>query len=245
MVLALIIIFTLLGSIFSLGFASLLLLFKKKQIKTISTVLIPYAIGTLLGAAFLGMIPQACQQLSSDRVFPFVLFGFLLFFMLEKFALWRHCHEESCSVHTQAGSLILFGDSLHNFVDGIVIVVAFTSSLSIGITTSVAIIAHEIPQEIGDFTILLDSGFTKGRALFFNAISSLTALAGAIIAYFLLPLLLSLVPYLLAISAASFIYVALADLIPSHRTTGGLKSLLWEFPLIALGVWTITLLQHV
>ncbi len=244
MILSLIILFTLLGSICSIGFAALLLLFKKKQIRILSTALIPFAIGTLLGAAFLGMIPQAQEQLTGERVFPFVIGGFLLFFMLEKFAVWRHCHEEPCDVHSQAGSLILFGDSLHNFVDGIVIVAAFTSSISLGITTSVAIIAHEIPQEIGDFTILLESGFTKVKAFVFNGVSSLTALAGAVIAYFLLPLLLSLVPYILAISAASFIYIALADLIPGRRTTGGLKSLSWELPIIALGVYTITLVHH-
>ena len=244
MIFTLIILFTLLGSIGSIGLASLLLLFKKKQMKTVSAVLIPYAIGTLLGAAFLGMIPKAQEQLSGERVYPFVIGGLLLFFMLEKFALWRHCHEEPCDIHSQAGSLILFGDSLHNFVDGVVIVAAFTSSISLGITTSVAIIAHEIPQEIGDFTILLDSGYTKARAFLFNTISSLTALAGALIAYFLLRFILTLVPYILAVSAASFIYIALADLIPGRRTTGGLKSLSWELPLIALGVCTITLFHH-
>jgi zinc and cadmium transporter len=244
MIFFLILLFTLLGSVGSIGLASLLLLFKKKQMKAVSAVLIPFAIGTLLGAAFGGMIPHAQEQLSGERIFPFIIGGLLLFFMLEKFALWRHCHEEPCEIHSQAGALILFGDSLHNFVDGIVIAVAFTSSLSLGVTTSVAIIAHEIPQELGDFTILLDSGYTKVRAFVFNIISSLTALAGAIMAYFLLPMLLSLVPYILAVSAASFIYIALADLIPGRRTTGGLKSLLWELPLIALGVCTITLFHH-
>lgn len=244
MIFTLILLFTLLGSVGSIGLASFLLLFKKKQMKAVSAVLIPFAIGTLLGAAFGGMIPHAQEQLSGERIFPFIIGGLLLFFMLEKFALWRHCHEEPCEIHSQAGALILFGDSLHNFVDGIVIAVAFTGSLSLGITTSVAIIAHEIPQEIGDFTILLDSGYTKVRAFVFNIISSLTALAGAIMAYFLLPLLLSLVPYILAVSAASFIYIALADLIPGRRTTGGLKSLSWELPLIALGVWTISVFHH-
>jgi zinc and cadmium transporter len=244
MLFALIILFTLLGSIGSIGLASLLLLFRKTQMKAVSAVLIPFAIGTLLGAAFGGMIPKAQEQLSGESVLPFVIGGFLLFFMLEKFALWRHCHEEPCDVHSHAGPLILFGDSLHNFVDGIVIVAAFTSSLSLGITTSVAIIAHEIPQEIGDFTILLDSGFTKVRAFVFNALSSLAALVGAVIAYFLLPMLLSLVPYVLAVSAAGFIYIALADLIPGRRTTGGLKSLAWELPLIVLGVSAITLFHH-
>lgn len=244
MILFLILLFTLLGSVCSVGLAALLLLFRKSQIPRIATILIPYAIGTLLGAAFFGMIPQAQKELSSERLFPFILGGLMLFFMLEKFALWRHCHEEPCDIHSQAGPLILFGDSLHNFVDGIAIAVAFSSSISLGITTSVAVIAHEVPQEIGDFTILLESGYTKSRALLYNTISSLTAVAGAVATYFILPVLISSIPYLLSLSAAGFIYIALADLIPGRRATGGLKSLLWELPLIALGIGTIVLFHH-
>ena len=244
MILLLILFFTLLGSICSVGLAALLLLCRKSQIRRLSSILIPYAIGTLLGAAFFGMIPQAQKELSSERFYPFVLGGLMLFFILEKFALWRHCHEEPCDIHTQAGTLILFGDSLHNFVDGITIAVGFSSSISLGITMSVAIIAHEVPQEIGDFTILLESGFSKSRALLFNLISSLTAVVGAVVTYFILPELLSSVPYILSISAAGFIYIALADLIPGRRATGGLISLLWELPLIALGIGTIVLFHH-
>ena len=144
MTLILIIAFTLSGSILSVGFAAFLLLFKERQIFQISSALIPYAIGTLLGAAFIGMIPQAQKHIDSEQTFSFVLGGLLLFFMLEKFALWRHCHEKPCDIHTRAGTLILFGDSIHNFVDGIAIAIAFTSSISLGITTSVAVIAHEI-----------------------------------------------------------------------------------------------------
>ena len=209
-----------------------------------SAALIPYAIGTLLGAAFLGMIPQAQKQLPSECGFPFILGGLILFFMLEKFAIWRHCHEEPCDIHTQAGNLILIGDSLHNFVDGVAIAAAFTSSVPLGITTSVAVITHEVPQEIGDFVILLESGYSKSRALIFNTISSLAAVGGAVLTYFLLPLLLSMTPYLLSVSAASFIYIALADLIPGRRATGGLRSLSWELPLIAAGIGTIAFFTH-
>jgi zinc and cadmium transporter len=241
MVLLLILFFTLLGSVCSVGLAALLLLCRNSQIRRLSSILIPYAIGTLLGAAFFGMIPQAQKEIPGERLFPFVLGGLMLFFMLEKFALWRHCHEEPCDIHTQAGKLILIGDSLHNFVDGIAIAVAFSSSIPLGITTSVAVIAHEVPQEVGDFTILLESGYTKSRALLYNTLSSLAAVAGAIATYFVLPVLLSSAPYLLSISAAGFIYIALADLIPGRRATGGLKSLLWELPLIAMGIGTIIL----
>jgi zinc and cadmium transporter len=243
MILTLIVLFTLLGSICSVGLAALMFLLKDRRLAFISAGMIPYAIGTLLGAAFFGMIPHAQRQLSSDRVLPLVLAGLILFFMLEKFALWRHCHEKPCDIHTRSGTMILIGDSLHNFVDGVAIAVAFNSSISLGIATSVAVIAHEVPQEAGDFAILLENGYSRSRALWLNALSSLTAVVGAVIAFFLLPIIQLLVPYLLSISAASFIYIALADLVPGRRATGGLQSLVWELPLIALGVGTIVALR--
>lgn len=243
MTLFLIIAFALLGSVCSVGFAALLLLFKGKRMLLVTASLIPYAIGTLLGAAFFGMIPHAQRQLSGEQVFPVVIAGLILFFMLEKFALWRHCHEEPCEVHTRAGTMILIGDSLHNFVDGVAIAVAFDSSISLGVATSIAVIVHEVPQEVGDFAILLESGYSKARALWLNALSSSTTLLGAVMTFFLLPVVQPMVPYLLSISAASFIYIALADLVPGRRATGGLKSLSWELPLIALGVGTIAALR--
>ena len=242
MTLILIIVFSLLGSVCSVGFAALLLLFNGKRMLFVTSSLIPYAIGTLLGASFFGMIPHAQQQLSSERVFPIVIAGLILFFMLEKFALWRHCHEKPCDIHTRAGTMILVGDSLHNFVDGVAIAVAFNSSVSLGIATSIAVIAHEVPQEVGDFAILLESGYAKSNALLWNTLSSLAALPGAVMTFFLLPVIQPTVPYLLSISAASFIYIALADLVPGRRATGGLQSLSWELPLIALGVGTIAAL---
>lgn len=243
MILRSIVLFTLLGSICSVGLAALLLLFKRERLHFVTGGLIPYAIGTLLGAAFFGMIPHALLRLASTSVLPTVLSGIILFYVLEKFALWRHCHEQPCNVHTRAGTMILIGDALHNFVDGVAIAAAFSESVSLGVATSVAVIAHEVPQEVGDFAILLESGFSRSRALFFNALSSLTALIGAVMTFFLLPVIQLLVPYLLSLSAASFIYIALADLVPGRRDTGGLKSLTWELPLIALGVGTIVVLQ--
>ena len=139
--------------------------------------------------------------------------------------------------------MILIGDSLHNFVDGVAITIAFNSSIPLGIAASVAVIAHEVPQEAGDFAILLESGYSRSQSLWWNGLSSLAALVGAVFSFFLLPTVQSLVPYLLAISAASFIYIALADLVPGRRTSGGLKSLLWELPLIALGAGTIRALH--
>jgi zinc and cadmium transporter len=241
--LGLIVFFTLLGSICSVGFAALLLLFKGKRLSFVTDGLIPYAIGTLLGAAFFGMIPHALLRLPSTSVLPTVLSGIILFYVLEKFALWRHCHELPCDVHTRTGTMILIGDSLHNFVDGVAIAAAFAGSVPLGVATSVAVIAHEVPQEVGDFAILLESGYSRSRALWFNALSSIAAVPGAVMTYFLLPVVQSLVPYLLSVSAASFIYIALADLVPGRRGTGGLRSLAWELPLIASGIGTIAALR--
>jgi zinc and cadmium transporter len=241
--LILILAFTLLGSIISVLLAASLLLFRGKRLAAFTGVLIPYAIGTLLGAAFFGMIPHALEEIDAGNVLTAVLAGILLFYLIEKLALWRHCHNEACEVHSQAGTLILIGDSLHNFVDGVAIAAAFVSSIPLGVAASVAVIAHEVPQEVGDFAILLESGFSRVRALLFNGLSSLTALLGALLTYFLLPVVGSWTPYLLSLSAASFIYIALADLIPGRRSGGELRSLLWELPLIGLGIATIVALH--
>lgn len=235
--------FCLLGSVASVGAAGLMLLVKGDRLRTLTSSLIPYAIGTLLGAAFFGMIPHALQGLPSERVLPTVLGGIILFFVLEKVALWRHCHEQSCETHTRAGELILIGDSIHNFVDGVAIAIAFLGSIHLGVAISLAVIAHEIPQEVGDFAVLLESGYTRQKALLYNTLSSLTALLGAILTYYLMPVIEWLVPYLLCVSAASFIYIALADLVPGRRRVGGWRSLMAELGLIALGIGTIVMLH--
>lgn len=243
MTLFLIILYTFLGSVCSVGLAGLFLLLKGRQLTVITGGLIPYAIGTLLGAAFLGMIPHALLQLDGAEVLKAVILGIILFYVLEKFAVWRHCHEQPCDVHTRAGAMILMGDALHNFVDGVAIAAAFVESVPLGVTTSVAVITHEVPQEVGDFAILLQSGYSRARALWYNTLSSLAALVGAVLTYFLMPLVRGAVPYLLSISAASFIYIALADLVPGRRATGGLRSLAWELPLIATGIATIVVVK--
>lgn len=242
MTFGLIVLFSLLASIGSVGLTGLFLVFRVKPDSRLISGAVAYSIGALLGAAFLGIIPEAQLLLPDTRVFPTILSGLILFFALEKLAIWRHCHEESCQVHTRAGSMILIGDSLHNLVDGIAIASAFAGSRDLGIATSIAAIAHEVPQELGDFAILLDSGYSRRLAFFYNALSSLTTLLGAVGGYFLMPLLRPLVPYFLLVSAASFIYIALADLAPGRRVSGGVQSLAWELPLIVVGVATIALL---
>ena len=219
--------------------------------------LISYAIGALLGAAFLEVLPHAIEAAESpERAAMNILAGILIFFVLEKLVLWRHCHDEGCHGHghdhhghvvTEAhdhgrsGLLILVGDTFHNFVDGVLIAAAFVESTPLGIVTALAIIAHEIPQEAGDFLILLHSGYSRTKALAFNLLSSLATLVGGILAYFALSHMQSLVPVFLALAAASMIYVAVADLIPGLHKRTELRATAQQVLLIAAGIASIVL----
>ena len=237
----LIIIFSLLGSIGSLAGAYILLVFPDKMRLMLIPSLISYATGTLLASAFLGMIPRALMSAPSSSILLTVLGGIISFFLLEKLVIWRHCHVQGCEVHSTAGSLILLGDAFHNFVDGIVIAAAFLTSIPLGLTTSFAVIAHEVPQETGDFAILVDSGYSKKRAFSYNFLSSLATLPGALIAYFWLRSTQAKIPYILAFSAASFIYIATADLIPHLHKKTDLRSGVTQFLLLLCGVGTVLL----
>jgi len=215
-------------------------------------ILISYAIGALLGAVFLEVLPHALQLSSSlEAMSATVLVGILLFFILEKLVLWRHHHGKVGEVHEgqsnqghdhgRSGLMIMIGDTFHNFVDGILIAAAFLVDVRLGFVTAIAIIAHEIPQEVGDFLILMHSGYTKQQALLFNLLSSMATLAGALGAYFALSLVQHWVPTILGLAAASMIYVAVADLIPSlHRRTE-LQATWQQIGLIGLGVSSIWL----
>jgi len=215
-------------------------------------VLISYAIGALLGAAFLEILPHALEHGDPHRMAGTVLFGILAFFVLEKLVLWRHCHHDHCEAHDpqapandhgRSGLMILVGDTFHNFVDGILITAAFLENTQLGIVTALAIIAHEIPQEVGDYLILLHSGYSRARALVFNLLSSLATLVGAFLAYFALSQLSEWIPMLLCIGAASMIYVAVADLIPSLHKRTELKATLQQILLIGLGVASIAVVR--
>ena len=231
--------FSVLGSVGAIGGAAALLLFPDRVRITLIPCLISYATGTLLGAAFLGMIPHALEHAQAPVVLATVLAGIILFFLLEKLVLWHHCHEEKCEVHGTAGTLLLIGDAFHNFIDGVVIAAAFITSIPFGVATSLAVIAHEVPQEIGDFGVLLESGYSKKKAFIYNLLSSVSTLPGAIIAYFYLKTSQVIIPYILALSAASFIYIAIADLIPSlHKKVGPVASIR-QLILILAGVGTI------
>lgn len=215
-------------------------------------ILISYAIGALLGAAFLEILPHALEHGEPHRMAATVLFGILAFFVLEKLVLWRHCHHTHCEAHDahapahdhgRSGLLILVGDTFHNFVDGILIAAAFLESTELGIVTALAIIAHEIPQEVGDYLILLHSGYSRMKAIAFNLLSSLATLVGAMLAYLALSELQEWIPSLLGLAAASMIYVAVADLIPGLHKRTELKATLQQVLLIGLGVASIGVVQ--
>ncbi len=215
-------------------------------------VLISYAIGALLGAAFLEILPHALEHGDPHRMAGTVLFGIMVFFVLEKLVLWRHCHHDHCEAHDahapahdhgRSGLLILVGDTFHNFVDGILIAAAFMQSTEVGIVTALAIIAHEIPQEVGDYLILLHSGYSRFRALAFNLLSSLATLVGAMLAYFALSGMQEWIPTLLGLAAASMIYVAVADLIPGLHKRTELRATIQQVLLICLGIASIAVVQ--
>jgi len=243
MILVWVIVFSVLGSIGAIAGAALLLTIPSVVRNRLVSLLISYATGTLLGAAFLGMIPAGLEQAPAREVLTAVLVGIVVFFILEKLVLWRHCHDSDCEVHGQAAPLILIGDGFHNFVDGVVIAAAFLISVPLGVATAIAVIAHEIPQEIGDFAILLESGYSRTKALLLNTLSAITTLPGALLAYFWLAEAKSLVPYVLALSAASFIYIAVADLVPNLHRKARLSDSVTQIALLLLGIGTIAMLK--
>ena len=208
-------------------------------------MLVSFAIGALLGAAFLEIIPHAFEHGEAHQVAFSILGGIFAFFVLEKVLIWRHCHTEHCEVHDQDGrrsaTLIIVGDTVHNFVDGLLIAAAFLQSIELGVVTAIAIIAHEIPQEVGDFLILLHAGYSRLRALAMNLISSAATIVGGVIGYFGLQAFTEYESILLGVVAASMIYVAVADLIPGLHRRPELRDTAFQALLIALGIATIAI----
>jgi zinc and cadmium transporter len=215
------------------------------------SMLISYAIGTLLGAAFLEILPHAFElSPSAERVSATVLIGILLFFVLEKLMLWRHRHEgpgdshhshshHNHGDHGRIATMVIVGDTFHHCVDGVIIAGAFLVSIELGIITALAIITHEVPQEVGDFLVLLHSGYTKTQAFAFNILSSTAMFIGGVLAYYGLQTVQQWVPLLLGVAAASMIYVSVADLIPGLHQRRELGATLQQVSLIAAGIATI------
>lgn len=269
--LLLIIIFTAIGGVLSVITAAVFLLLPDEQRNVVVPHGISFAIGALLSVAFWGLIPKAFADIKPEQFQTLsgtILAGILGFFVLEKLLIWRHCHTETCEAHgddahdplhahdhdhlghhhgfeKSAGALIILGDSIHNFVDGVLIAAAFLTDVKLGIVTSLAVAAHEIPQEVGDFAILLHSGYSKSKALVYNILASLTTVLGGVLAYYSLEDLHDSLPYFLALAASSFIYIAVADLIPSLHKKTDMKTSLQQIALIAAGVLLICSLHGV
>jgi zinc and cadmium transporter len=245
-----ILLFTALSGALSALIAGVFLLLPKVRRDALMPHMVSFATGALLATALLALIPHAMTGAQGEEgihgVGIALLCGIGLFFVLEKFLLWRHCHTdavESEHAHAQhqhpqgsTGWLSIVGDSLHNFIDGILIAVAFLTDFHLGVVTAFAIMAHEIPQEVGNFAVLLHAGFSRARALFWNLASGLTAVLGGVLGWFALKESIHLLPYALGVAAASLLYVAVADLIPSlHRRTDPKDSVL-QLLFIAFGI---------
>ncbi len=233
---------SLLGGLGGLLVASGVLLIRDPFRAKLIPWLVSYAVGALLGISMLGLLPESLESLPAARVFATLLGGILLFFILEKLVLWRHCHTHDCEVHESTVASVMIGDAFHNFVDGAVIAAAVLISVPLGVSTAVAVAAHEIPQEIGDFAILLHVGYSRQKALLLNVLSALASAAGAIAAFLAFDIVPRTLPYFLVLAASSFLYVAMADLIPGlHRGRTDASSLR-QIILIALGIATMVLL---
>jgi zinc and cadmium transporter len=214
--------------------------------KFLIPILIAFATGVLLTAAFLGLIPEAVEAVEPHLVMPFILGGIVFFFLMEKIIIWRNCRNNTCEVHSHAsGPIILLGDAIHNITDGVVIATAFLSGLNLGIVAGLTILFHELAHETGDFGILLHSGYSKKKAFLYNILSSSTTIPASITSYFILEQIEFVVPFLLAISAASFIYIALSDLTPDLHQHTDLKYIFRQIAVILVGIILMTIVLSV
>ena len=236
---------SLLGSCGGLLVASSLVLFPDRVRTRLVPWLVSYAVGALLGVALLLLLPEALAELPAQAVFGTLLVGILLFFILEKLVLLRHCHTDDCHVHAAAAPLVFVGDAFHNFLDGAIIGTAVLTSVPLGVNTAIAVAAHEIPQEVGDVAVLLASGYSRARALMLNVVTGASGIVGALLAFGAVELVPGLRPYVLAVSSASLLYIAMSDLIPDlHRgeiDASGLRQVL----LIAAGIGTVVLFERI
>lgn len=198
------------------------LLFRERWFNKILILLIGFSAGGLIGGAFLHLLPEALEQGEAQAIFPYLIFGFISFFILEKYLHWRHCHKGVCTVHAFT-YLNLIGDGIHNFSDGLVIGASFLVSIRFGIITALVIILHEIPQEIGDFGVLVYGGFSKLKALYYNFVIALACILGTVIGYFISANMHTFSPFLLPFTAGGFIYIAACDLIPQLHKESNLK----------------------
>lgn len=234
-----IILSTFIVSLFSL-IGILTLYIKENFFNKILIYLVAFSAGGLMGGAFLHLLPEAAEK--TKNAFIYLLISFVLFYLIEKILHWRHCHEDGCKIHPFA-YLNLIGDGVHNFIDGLIIGGAFVVSINLGIVTSLAIIFHEIPQEIGDFGVLVYAGLTKKRALAFNFLSALLAILGGISGYFISNIFTNSMSFLLPFAAGGFIYIAASDLIPELRQETNRKKSALNFLVFVFGILMMYVLK--
>lgn len=252
-VLGWIIAFSVLGSLLSVAAAATYLLLPDKARERSLSMLVSFATGVLLGVAFIHLLPHALEHSPANgasAIMTTVLIGIFVFFILEKALIWRHAHHHGHDVTHEhrgaksAGSLIVVGDTFHNFLDGVLLTAAFVTDIQLGIATGFALIAHEIPQELGDFAILINGGLSRLRAFVLNGISSLAMVIGALLAWWGIQYVQAVLPYILAFTAASFIYIAVADLIPTLHRGSRLQETFAQLALISAGILLIVAFQH-
>jgi zinc and cadmium transporter len=232
------------GSCGGLLVASSLLLFNDNIRRRIIPWLVSYAVGALLGVALLALLPEALETLAPTSVLGTLLAGILVFFILEKLVIIRHCHTDECHVHASTAALVLFGDAFHNFVDGAIVATAVMTSVPLGVNTAIAVAAHEIPQEVGDVAILLAAGYSRRRTLLLNLISGASGIAGALLAFAAVSVVPNIRPFVLAFSSASLLYIAMSDLIPDLHRGQVDSSSLRQVLLIAAGIGTIVIFEQ-
>ncbi len=216
------------------------------NIRQITFYLMSLASGTLLGGALLHLIPEALAA-NGPRTLQWIASGVFFFFILEKFLIWRHCHtHQRPEDHRRpvSASMVVVGDAVHNFIDGVIIASAFTAGTSIGLSITLAIILHEIPQELGDFGIMIHGGFSMKQALFLNALTATTSLFGAVITFFFLQTSSFVNLYIIPAAAGGLLYVALADLIPQLHDQIAPKQTLIQILLLGTGFLLMVLLAH-
>lgn len=256
--------FTLLGGVAGVLLASLFLLVPERARTRALPLLVAFATGALLAAALLGLLPEAIEHAGPEgygAIGVALLGGIALFFVLEKLVLWRHCHEDHCETHAPhepvhghghrhdaharaPGTMLLVGETMHNVLDGVLIAAAFLIDVQLGLMTGIAVLAHEVPSEVGNFAVLLHSGLSRRQAFRWNLTAALGAVLGGVVGYFALSALHPILPYALAVSAASLLYVAVADLIPGLHRRVDPRSGAWQVLLIAAGVGLVAGVEH-
>jgi len=217
---------------------------KEQMLNKILLILIGLSAGTLMGGAFLHLLPEATENNTGLDVFIFVLVGFITFFIIEKVLHWRHCHKGECEVHTFT-YMNLIGDSIHNFIDGLIMAASFIVSIPLGITTTIAISSHEIPQEIGDFGVLIYGGFSKKKALILNFLVALTAVLGGLTGYFISNLIENAYLFILPFAAGGFVYIAATDLIPEIKKELNMKKYMATLSVFILGILIMWITKYV